>query len=269
MLMQFKNPEILQKLEKSGFTIREAKVYLATLELGGAFPSKIAEYAGINRSTTYAILQNLAARGLVNEIQKKNKLFYQIEKPEKLLNYAQTQISLAEVRLENARTIIPDIEGLYGALTDQPKVRYFEGTDGMMDIYRDMIGVEKKYEMLAWSNAKQLEQVFPAKFFEEFRRTKERNGITTRGIIPDTLADRAYNEKFFTGYQKKIVPRFRYVAAEQFPFKGEITIYGENRVAIVNLNKEYLTGIIIEDRTIHDMMRLAFELSWESRNVGE
>jgi len=267
--MQFKNPEILQKLEKSGFTIREAKVYLASLELGGAFPSKIAEYAGINRSTTYAILQNLSVRGLVNEIQKRNKLFYQIEKPEKLINYAESQILLAEGRLENARSLIPDLEGQYAAVVNQPKVHYFEGREGMIDIYRDMIVGEKKYEMLAWSNAKQLEHVFPAKFFEEFRRTKERKNIATRGIVPDTPADRSYNEKFFTGYKKEIVPRFRYVAAEQFPFKGEITIYGENKVSIVNLNKEHLTGIIIEDKTIHDMVQLMFELSWESRNVRE
>lgn len=46
-------------------------------------------------------------------------------------------------------------------------------------------------------------------------------------------------------------------------------MYGENKVSIVNLNKEYLTGIIIEDETIYKMMRLIFELSWESKKVSE
>ncbi len=267
--MQFKNQELLQKLEKSGFTIKEAKVYLATLELGGAFPSRIAEYAGINRSTTYAVLLNLSMRGLVNEIQKRNKIFYQVEKPAKLVANAKTQISLAEERLEKTQTLVPDIEGLYAALANQPKVRYFDGAEGMIEIYKDMLEVEKKYEMLAFSNAAQLEQVFPAKFFEQFRRTKEKLGITTRGIIPDTDADRSYNEKFFAGYKPEIVPRFRYIPAKEFPFKGEITMYGENKVSIVNLNKEHLTGIIIEDETIYKMMRLIFELSWESKRVKE
>jgi hypothetical protein len=113
-----------------------------------------------------------------------------------------------------------------------------------------MIATNRKYEMLAFSNAAELGHVLPKKFFEDFRRTKEKIGITTRGIIPDTYEDRNYNTKFFEGFRPEIVPTMRYVPKESFPFKGEITIYGTNKVAIVNLNKEYLTGLIIEDETI-------------------
>jgi len=63
------------------------------------------------------------------------------------------------------------------------------------------------------------------------------------------------------------LPEIRYVPAEKFPFKGEITIYGTNKITVINLNKEYLTGIILEDETIHNMMRLVFELSWSSSLV--
>jgi sugar-specific transcriptional regulator TrmB len=34
--MQIKNPSLLTKLEKSGFTDKEALVYVSVLELGGA-----------------------------------------------------------------------------------------------------------------------------------------------------------------------------------------------------------------------------------------
>ncbi|MBI2474260.1 MAG: hypothetical protein HYV68_01025 [Candidatus Taylorbacteria bacterium] len=63
------------------------------------------------------------------------------------------------------------------------------------------------------------------------------------------------------------MPKFKYIPANAFPFKGELTIYGENKVSVVNLNREYLTGVIIEDRTIHNMMRMIFELSWQSKAV--
>jgi sugar-specific transcriptional regulator TrmB len=265
--MQIRNPALLEKLQKSGFSDKEALVYLSVLELGGAFPSKIAEYSGIKRSTVYATLTTLSIRGLVNEVEKRNKLFYQIEKPEKIISHAKTRISLAEDQLERAKNIIPDIEGLYATFTNQPRVRYFEGTDGMVLLYSDMIEGVEKYELLAFSNAAQLEHALPAKFFEQFRKSKERIGITTRGIVPDTASDRSYNDKFFSGYKQEIIPRMRYIPADKFPFKGEITIYGGNKVAIVNLNKEYLTGIIIEDETIHKMLRLIFELSWNSNMV--
>jgi sugar-specific transcriptional regulator TrmB len=267
--MQIKNPILLEKLTKSGFSDKDALVYVSLLELGGAFPSRIATYSGLKRSTVYAVLLNLTIRGLVSEIEKRNKLFYQIDKPEKIVRYAKTKISMAEDELERAKALIPDIEGLYASFVNQPKVQYFDGTFGIVAIYTDMIDTDTKYEMVAFSNAAQLEHVFPENFFEKFRKAKERIGISTRGIVPDTEADRSYNEKFFTGYKKEIVPHLRYIIAEQFPFKGEITIYGDRKVAIVNLNKEYLTGIIIEDETIHKMMRMIFELSWNSNLVKE
>jgi len=262
-MIQIKNNGFLEKLKKAGFTDKEALVYLSVLELGGAYPSKITEYCGLNRSTIYKILTDLSIRGLVNEIEKKNKLYYQIEKPDHIVRYTKNKIALATEQLEQVEKLIPEFEGLYSLLSNKPKVLYFENQDGIVAIYRDMLDIGKKYEMLAFSNAAEIEHVFPKKFFEEFRRTKEKLGITTRGIIPDTKADRTYNERFFAGYKKEVVPQIRFVPAEKFPFKGEITIYGTNKVAVVNLNKEYLTGIIIEDETIHNMMRMIFELSWK------
>ncbi len=267
MDMQIKNYSLVEKLEKSGFSDKEAKIYVAVLELGGAYPSKIAEYAGLNRTTAYHILTTLSIRGLVGEIEKKNKIFYQVERPEKVVRFAEGKIRRAEEESERMKSILPDIEGLFGNLGTRPKVTYYENTEGMIQIYEDMVSTDKKYEMLAWSNASELEKVFPAKFFEHFRRSKERIGITTRGIIPDKEGDLTYTERFFKGYKKDIIPRFKTVKADSFPFKGEITIYNENKIAIINLNREFLTGTIIEDKTIHDMMKMIFELSWNSSLV--
>lgn len=265
--MQIKNSNLIEKLEKAGFNTKEALVYVSLLELGGAFPSRVAEYCGLKRSTVYSVLVTLSIRGIINEIEKRNKLFYQIEKPEKAVKYVESKIHRAEEESDRMKSILPDIEGLYGSLGTRPKVMYFENIEGMMNIYEDMIATDKKYEMLAFSNAKELENVFPEKFFENFRKTKERIGITTKGIIPDTPEDRQYNDKFFKGYRENVIPEIKYVPKDKFPFKGEITIYGINKVAIINLNKEYLTGTIIEDETIYNMMKMIFELAWNSKLI--
>ena len=78
MDMKIKNPDVLKKLEQTGFSDKEALVYASLLELGGAYPSRIAEYAGLKRSTVYNVLLHLSVRGLISEIDKKSKLFYQI-----------------------------------------------------------------------------------------------------------------------------------------------------------------------------------------------
>ena len=265
--MQIKNPAMLQKLERSGFNTKEALVYISLLELGGAYPSRIAEYCGLKRSTVYNVLVTLSIRGLINEIEKKNKLYYQIEKPEMIIRYTEGRIRTAEEESERMKSILPDIEGLFGSLGTRPKVTYFENIEGILSIYEDMMTVENGYELLAFSNTEELDNVLPKKFFENFRRSKERIGITTRGIIPDTESGRSFNHKFYTGYKKEIVPNIRYVSREQFPYKGEIVIYGDRKVAIINLSREHLTGTIIEDETIHGMMKMMFELSWNSKQV--
>lgn len=267
--MQIKNLDVAKGLEKAGFNEKEAKVYVSLLELGGAYPSRIAEYSGLNRSTVYKVLLDLSVRGIVNEIEKRSKLFYQIENPEKFLRHAHSRVKLAEDSLENAKSIVPEIEGLYNLLKNHPKVTYYEGAEGLLSIYKDMISITKPYEMLAFSRADEIESFFPPKFLEEFIRTKIENKIKTRGIIPDTAENRKYSERLFKNHPKEFWPKRKYVTEDKFPFSGEIVIYGISRVAIVNFDKTQLTGIIVDDKALHGMMKTIFELSWESALVSE
>jgi sugar-specific transcriptional regulator TrmB len=92
-----------EKNNKIGLTDKESAVYSTLLELGGAYPSKIAEKTKINRSTVYKILLDLSVKGLVSEIQKKGKLFYQIENPDKLARYLKDKVTIANDQFEKAQ----------------------------------------------------------------------------------------------------------------------------------------------------------------------
>lgn len=187
--MKVQNLDFVKRLEKGGLTDKEALVYVTLVEIGGAYPSKIATYCGINRTTVYKVLLNLSIKGLVNEIEKKNKLFYQIQKPDYLLKYARNKVILAEDAVENVKKIIPDIEGLYAIGQNKPKISYFEGVDGILAIYSDHINVKDPYEMVAFANGGEINRFLPVKFFAHYVTEKIRLGITSRGIMPDTLND--------------------------------------------------------------------------------
>ena len=269
--MHIQDISLLKKLEKSGLGDKEALVYLALLELGGAYPSRIAEYTALNRSTVYKILLNLSVRGLVNEIEKKNKLFYQIERPQKLIRYNESKIRIAEESLETVKNILPNIESLFSSLSDRPKITYYEKEEGILQIYEEHISVKKPYEMLAWANAHELINLLPAPFFDHYVKTKEKIGIKTRGILPDTEENRAFNSVRYKGIGEKLIPQLRYVSPEHFPKTrlGEITIYGDKKVSIVNFERDKMIGTVIEDESIHKIMKMIFELSWESKLLRE
>jgi len=262
--MLIQHPSVLKKLTKTGLTDKEARVYLSVLELGGAFPSKVAQYAGLNRTTTYHLLNRLAVQGLVNEIEKKNKIFYQIDKPKKLVDHTKSQRRLVEDRIEIASSVLPDLEGLYGLSGSRPKVTYYQGIEGMLDLYSDHIDVERSYEMLAWANARELQKFLPPKFFDNYVKTKEKKRITTRAIIPDTEENRFFTGVRYKDVNKKLWPEMRFMDPKLFPLVGEITVYSNNKVSIANFERQTLIGTIIEDKAIHDVMVAIFELSWSS-----
>lgn len=265
--MNIVNQDLVKRLEKSGFTDKSALVYISLLELGGAFPSRIAEYSGLNRSTTYKILLDLSVKGVINEIKKKNKIFYQVEKPEKVLRFSQSKLRQAEDSIEEIKNILPDLESIYSSSQNRPKITYFDNIEGILSIYTDMITNQKPYEMLAFSTAGELIDFIPVEFFANYVKEKERLNITTRGIVPDTEKDRKYSEIIFKNIYKKYWPEMRFIPKEKFPNSSEITIYGINKVSIINFAKNKLSGIIIEDYSIHDMLKTVFELSWDSNEI--
>lgn len=257
--------QIQKQLEKIGLTDKESAVYSTLLELGGAYPSKIAEKTKINRSTVYKILLDLSVKGLVSEVDKSKKLFYQIENPNKLTRHLKDKITIANDQLEVAQKVVPEIEGLFNMFADKPKVSYFEGQEQVMSIYEDHLNVTKPYEMVAWANTSYLPDLFRLNFFLHYRKTKEKIGITTRGIIPDTDFDQSFVDTTYKdiGIKEKYWPIIKHIPHHEFSFQGEITIYSDDKVSIVNLDKNHFTGTVIQDKTIHNMMRMIFELSWK------
>ncbi len=253
---------ITHNLTKSGFSEKTALVYSYLLTKGGAYPSKISEATHLNRSTVYKILTDLSVKGLVTEIDRHNKLFYQVERPTRLLKYAEERKNSAVHDFEKVQKMIPEIEWLYSSNPRKPRIRFFENMEGLMSIFDDHVNFTKPYEMLGFANTAELEKFVTPEFLRKYTKKKERARITTRGIVPDSPADLTYNQRMYKGIKKNIWLNLRYIPKDQFPFNGEITIYGEDRVSIINFNKEGLVGIIIEDKAIHEMMTRIFELAW-------
>ncbi len=260
--------KLVIELEKVGLSGKAAGVYAAVLELGVAFPSKIAEVTALNRSTVYHVLTDLAVKGLVTEIERNGKLCYQIEKPDRLVRFSRSQISLAEDRLDRAKSLLPEIEGLFSLTQNKPRVRFFEGIDGILSLYDDHVAGAEPYEMLSYSNVEELLRLLPARFVQSYLASKKRLNVTTRAILPMTPFSKAYNARVYRDMPKRIHVRSHFIPAEQFPFKAEVTVYGGNKVSVINFHENVLIGVIIEDATIAGVMRMGFELAWNGLDAA-
>lgn len=256
------NGFIADKLRKAGLEEKEAIIYGFLVETGGAFPSEIAVRTKLNRSTVYKILGILSVRGLVGEVEKKKKLFYYPESPAKFLRTAKAKVGLAEDAYKRANELVPELEGLFRAHDGKPRVTFYEGREQVIAAYMSQTLEEKKYELLAFANTDKLLEFMTPKGLGEFVKMKEKKGMTARGIIPDTPTARKFKETTHAGIRQSKLIEERYVPHAVFPFPGEIIVYGKNKVFFVKFDKLAPIAVIIEDQTIHDMMRMIFELSW-------
>lgn len=253
---------LITEIKNIGLSDKAAAVYAAVLELGIAFPSKVAELSKLNRTTVYHILLDLSVKGLVTEIEYGKKRCYQIERPSSITNFTKSQIRLAEERAERAKKLLPEIEGLFSLTPNKPRVRFFEGLSGVLAVYQEHVAENQKYEMMAFSNVEKLMKFLPKQFVTDYIKKKERAHITTRVITPDSEFSINYNKEFYRASPKKIQVDIRTVPKDMFPYQSEITVFAGNKVSIVNFEQETMIGVIIEDTTIAGMMRMIFELAW-------
>jgi sugar-specific transcriptional regulator TrmB len=255
--------KLVQKIQGIGLSENEALVYTTLLERGGASPSFIADETRLNRTTVYRILDSLLIKGLVNSVLRAKKQFYQAENSHALERYAKDRVTIAERAKQQTEQLSPMIDSLLRMASHKPLVEFYEGPEGVQDMYADHVRVSAPYEMLGFANISNLHQFFGETFFQNYVQKKLEIGISTRGILPDTKQDETFIQEHYARAPKQLVPHIRTVAPDIFPYQSEITIYGINKVSIVNIYDSQIIGMRIEDQMTHDMMTMIFELAWQ------
>jgi len=239
-----------QDLKSIGLEEKEARVYLAALELGSANIQELTKKSNIKRSTVYEMLKNLKELGLISETTKgKRKLFLAAE-PEKL----KRSIKAKEQLLNE---MLPELKSLSNLGSVKPKITYYEGREGLREIWRDALKIKSK--MTYWIAPIQdvVETVgedFLNKYIEE--RTKKGIWIKTIHITSKIFPDYKYIDP--TTYEKTL-RQVRFTPAEM-NIQNTIAIY-DNKVAIINSRKEGF-GFIMESNDYAETMKVFHDLLW-------
>ena len=239
------NPSTFTKL---GMNEKEAILYLACLELGSSTVLEISRRSHITRGSTYDLLEEMLEKGYVSKTDtEKHRLFTAID-PEKLYQTYQSNVR----RFERS---LPELKGLFHK-SAQPKVRYFEGIEGVKQVYADTLTA--KDLILNYANSKEIRLHWPA-YDEEYIHKRIQKGIHLKGIAPDDEYGRKVKKE-----DKKSLRQTRLLSAQEFSFTNEINIY-DNKVAITSFEGNMM-GIIMESQEIADTQRDIFKMAWNFAN---
>jgi len=237
-------------LVKSGLSENESSVFLALLELGKGTVTQITRKAGLNRTTGYDILDSLVAKGLASISGKEPAQEYLAETPDKIVLLLESQIKDRESQLEKIKNILPEMKSLHN-VAGRPKVRFYEGMQGLKDVYEDTLTSSE--EIRAYATVDDMHNAIPGYFPTYYKRRVGKN-ISIRAIIPATPVGRVRASKDMEEKrQTKLIP------ADKYYFSPEINIY-DNKVMIASWREKL--GIIIESVEIADAMKKTYELAW-------
>lgn len=241
-----------QELKNLGLSEKEARVYLAVLELGPETVQNIAKKAQTNRPTTYLQIESLKQKGLMSEFLKGKKAFYSAESPGRLLSLLGALEKNLEFRKSEAQRILPMLNELFAGAGERPKVRFFEGIEGVKAMQEDFLAVgDKKIE--SFTNLDKLFEMFPG-YENEYTKHRINHGV--KALVIYTRK----NGPVDGATAREKLREARYISPGKLPMSADITIFG-NKVALITY-KAMPVSIIIEDADIAAAMRAIFYLTW-------
>lgn len=235
-------------LEIFGFNEKESLVYMTLLELGSAPMSRIVKKSGLKRTTLYDVLETLKKRGFISITKTYGRTVYLPEDPRIIGE------KLDEQQIIFKKTL-PELLSIANTFQKKPKIRHYEGQDGLKEIYKDCLEHENQ-EVLAWT-PEELE-LFDQSFLQNiFTPKRIKNRMWMRVIAPDHPYMREYQMRDTAELRKTLIEE-----GKKFDLDVEIMLYGNSSVGIVSFTDQM--GMVIESKAIFQTLKSIFELQWNS-----
>lgn len=239
---------IVKNLIDSGLEEEEANIYLAILLLGKATISDIARKAGIKRTTIYSYIGELLRKDLIHKTAKGRRIYYIAEHPEKI-------IRRLEAKKKKIEAVLPQLTKFYCSASFRPNLRYYEGIEGMREIYREMTKTSKI--LYSVFSADEYNNVFTEEDGWEFLNNIREHGGKLKYLVEDTEEGRRYLKG---GYHKgigsgKLLPKGFSLS------HSEVQVTG-NKVTMLSLVN--LVGVIIENPEIAEVQKNFIEFIWKN-----
>lgn len=244
---------IHKTLSLLGLGPKEAKFYETSLRIGPASVNEVAKEARLQRSTAYLIADELVKKGFIEEdLKSYNKKVYAID-PSKLLQMLsakQRSLRRQEIELEE---LLPTLQAQYSDSETRPKVKVFEGNQGLLQIWKDILST--KSEVLVWTNQQTDTIVFGPQKHINFIQERIKKGIKARVLAVDNPEGRSLKESDSSSLRQTKLLK------DNTQFTAETYIY-DNKVAILDYNKDII-GVIIESLPITASHKAVFEMVWK------
>jgi len=232
-------------LQDLGLSDKEARVYLHLLTVDNDSVIDIANKTGVNRTTVYPILEELAKKGLVSEVKIDKKVRYQAESPERLETFVQRRKLMFDEQEKKLKDVLPQIKAITRESGQRPIVKIYEGRDGIIssleEFYTNVNDGEVSYSVYSKDL---LSEIFSEKETTKFfNLRKNKKQMFSKAIYTKTGDDITSDE---------MSERVRF-DKDKYPIDSDVTISGD--VVVFSSLKNNLTSIYIKSKDVADTIK--------------
>ncbi len=271
---------IVENLLQFGLDEKEISVYLSLISLGPATASAISKKSGVNRGTTYDILERLQKEGLVSyykEYGHDSKIQqFVAEPPQKLVNAVENKKKNLDTLKLHISKSLPELESLYEKSGARPVAKYYEGSAGLRIILQDVLttmsnnpsqppltlrggvpplkvrggkGGVMNPTYYVYSSADIKEYLYKA--YPGFNRDRIKAGIANQVIAFEQGGELAGLDERKCISKKSSAPTYMIIYA--------------GKVAMISLTATGdPVGVIIEDKGLYETQKMIFEFVWNN-----
>lgn len=254
----------LKTLIEFGLSEKEAKTYLALLELETTGVNEIAKSAGINRSSAYVVIDSLLKKGLISASTNEHSVQqFTATEPEVFLRMIEEAEKKQKGVKEKIKQIIPNLRSKHKDTKHRPHVYIYSGKEavrlGFYDIFFEQ--VERGMKILRiYEDLGDVLKFPDPNYIEWDVEEMKKLDVDYRIISPDNKEAREVVERYRKlGFKDK----FALVSPDVFNRnKGHnvaFSIY-EDKVEFFSQDS-FLT--IIENKEAADTLKNVFDMAWE------
>lgn len=249
--------KIREVLAELGLIDSEIDIYLQLVKTSGIHPaSVIAQRLKMNRTTVYKSLMKLTKMGLVTKSMKHGIICFLTEEPdkniEKLLLQKKLRVNfVSKLFMES----IADLQNLQKEELYTPKMRYYEGFEGVKRVYEDTL-IEND-TIYAFENLNTMDpEVYDYLLNDYIKRRTEKE------IFAFVITPQGKSHDDYRSWDKKYCKETKFLSEKIFPMEIEMNIYGK-KTAFVSYKTDEMFAVILESSSIANSMKAIFNVCWK------
>ncbi len=247
-----------KELQDLGLSEKEAKVYLAALEIGRATADQLSKHSKIKRPTTYVQLESLMKMGLMSTYEEDHKTYFAPESPELLKRLLARQQESLRTKESELTALLPELLRQYESAGERPVVRFFPGKEGIK-LAREELLTTKDKSIDAVFSYEHLLNIYTEQELDEYSHKRKGLGIHSRAIY--------MNKEFFSRAELDSLTERKFIPPQLLSLNIHIHVC-DTRTTLFPMEGS-LFAIIIDSAQIASGVKAIFNYLWMNASAGQ